>query len=510
MLNSIRSPLDGIRSPFGPLRDSLARVIALLFSNNEPGFLTPISPSVCFTDTAGTTQAQVGQAVALALDSSRGLKLGPELVLSSWVGSSTGTGSATITGQSVTIVGTDASNRGRAYRSFTVVAGNTYRVDLAASVISGGFSFSADNTANSGGWAQVGGFSGAPFMLFRAVTSGAAFVTVTTAAVGGNILIDNISVRELPGVHWTQPTLANRPILGRKPKGGRRNILRQTATLATQTRVVTAAQHTLSFRGTGTVTLSGASTSGPLVGTGANDLVSLTFTPTAGNLTLTVSGTVNDAQLELGAVRTAYQLVADAGGFDVTEAGKADCHYLFCGGAADPRWMQTPTITPGTDKVQVFAGVRKLSDAAAGAIAELGPNYTLNSPAFFLAASSGGGANYAWRAAGTASTNTGTSQLSTPFVAPISNVVTGLTALTGVNTDHIFRVDGAQNYVGISGVTGTAFSNQAIFIGARAGTSIPFNGEIYALGVRFGPNLDTATIEKVEQYVASLVAEDTI
>jgi hypothetical protein len=52
-------------------------------------------------------------------------------------------------------------------------------------------------------------------------------------------------------------------------------------------------------------TLSGAF-SGSLVGTGANDRVSLTFTPTAGNLTLTVSGTVTDWQLEAGSNATSY------------------------------------------------------------------------------------------------------------------------------------------------------------------------------------------------------------
>jgi hypothetical protein len=40
--------------------------------------------------------------------------------------------------------------------------------------------------------------------------------------------------------------------------------------------------------------------------------VSLTFTPTAGTLTLTVSGTVTNAQLELGSAPTTYQRVISA------------------------------------------------------------------------------------------------------------------------------------------------------------------------------------------------------
>jgi hypothetical protein len=88
----------------------------------------------------------------------------------------------------------------------------------------------------------------------------------------------------------------------------RTNLLLNTAALSTQSATVTAAAHTLSFTGTGTVTLSGVSTDGPLVGTGTgeNNRVALTFTPTAGTLTLTVSGTVSNAQLEAGATPSSY------------------------------------------------------------------------------------------------------------------------------------------------------------------------------------------------------------
>lgn len=86
------------------------------------------------------------------------------------------------------------------------------------------------------------------------------------------------------------------------------NLLLSTDTLSTQSATVTAEPHTLHFTGTGTVTLSGAATDGPLVGTGTgeNNRVSLTFTPSAGSLTLTVSGAVSHAQLETGSVPTSY------------------------------------------------------------------------------------------------------------------------------------------------------------------------------------------------------------
>lgn len=97
-----------------------------------------------------------------------------------------------------------------------------------------------------------------------------------------------------------------------------RNFLLNTATLSTQSVTVVPKTYVLSFQGTGTVTLSGTSTAGPLVGTGASNRVSLSFTPTAGSLTLTVSGSVTSAQLEFGSTASTYEArtgTAASGGF---------------------------------------------------------------------------------------------------------------------------------------------------------------------------------------------------
>jgi hypothetical protein len=94
--------------------------------------------------------------------------------------------------------------------------------------------------------------------------------------------------------------------LGLLIEAQRVNLLLNSETLATQSATVAAAAHTLSFYGTGSVVLSGAH-SATVSGAGAYPTrTTLTFTPTAGSLTLTVTGTVQYANLEAGAFATSW------------------------------------------------------------------------------------------------------------------------------------------------------------------------------------------------------------
>jgi hypothetical protein len=95
--------------------------------------------------------------------------------------------------------------------------------------------------------------------------------------------------------------------LGVQPEPGTRiNLLLNTDTLSSQSLSVTAQVYTLSFYGTGTVTLSGAATA-TVNGTGAFPTRTIqSFTPTAGTLTLGVTGSVRFAQLETRPHATTY------------------------------------------------------------------------------------------------------------------------------------------------------------------------------------------------------------
>ena len=85
----------------------------------------------------------------------------------------------------------------------------------------------------------------------------------------------------------------------------RMNRLLNSAVVVTQTIATTGVACTVSFYGTGTIVFSGPYV-GTLVGTGANNRVSLTFTPTTGSLVLTVTGSVTKGQLETGAYASSY------------------------------------------------------------------------------------------------------------------------------------------------------------------------------------------------------------
>ena len=170
--------------------------------------------------------------------------------------------------------------------------------------------------------------------------------------------------------------------------------------------------------------------------------------------------------------------------------------YLRFDGVDDA--MQTGNIDfTGTDKMTVWAGVTKLSDAAAGAVLELSSNYT-NPGAFLLSAPIVAGNNFGLGLAGSYATASG-------YLSPRSSVLTGSLDIAGsARSDEInLRIDSLTPAVGWAGNAnaGTGnFQNSPLYIGARAGTSQFFNGRIYQLIVR-GAQSSLSQIEVTEAYI---------
>lgn len=193
------------------------------------------------------------------------------------------------------------------------------------------------------------------------------------------------------------------------------------------------------------------------------------------------SGRGNHATQSTAASRPTYQV--DAGGRG----------YLSFDGVDD--FLVTPTITPNADKVQVFAGVRKLSDAATGTIVEL--STTSQTGTFSLTESD---ADYGFRSRGTASgTATGVA------TSPITNVVTGLGDIAG-DIARI-RVNGAGEVTSTSDQGTGNFLAYPLFIGRRGGTSLPANIQLFGLIVRFSTaNLDAGLISQTERWMAQKTA----
>ena len=165
--------------------------------------------------------------------------------------------------------------------------------------------------------------------------------------------------------------------------------------------------------------------------------------------------------------------------------------YLKFDGTDD--FLQSNTITPGSvDKVQVFAGVRKLSDAVAGVIAELSP--TSQTGTFFITEDD---TSYTFRSRGISSANA----TSSIFNAPSTDVLTAIGDISGDRAT--LRVNGTQVAQSTADQGTSNYLSYPLFIGSRNGTSIRFNGHLYSLILRFSAaNLDAATITATETWVA--------
>ena len=165
-------------------------------------------------------------------------------------------------------------------------------------------------------------------------------------------------------------------------------------------------------------------------------------------------------------------------------------YYLEYDGINDS--MATASFAWGTDKATVVAGVRKLSDAAgARTIVETSTNSDSTNGTFRLGTDA---ATFTWRSRGTVSADT-----SGAGAQPITAVLTGIGDIAG-DVARLRRNAAQVGEVLTDQGTGNLLTYPAHF-GARAGTSLFFNGREYS---QFAINrlLTTAELAQIEAYTA--------
>ena len=147
-----------------------------------------------------------------------------------------------------------------------------------------------------------------------------------------------------------------------------------------------------------------------------------------------------------------------------------------------------------TDKMTVWAGVRKLSDAAIGMVTEFGVG-GVNTNQFQLTAPRTAAANYGFVSMGSTTSNATSSSV---FAAPITNVLTGIGDISGDSA--ILRVNGTQAAISTSDQGTGNYGNYPLYIGRRGGTTLWFNGNFYGLIVR-GAQTGETQLQLTEKYL---------
>jgi hypothetical protein len=204
------------------------------------------------------------------------------------------------------------------------------------------------------------------------------------------------------------------------------------------------------------------------------------------------------AQIETGSTATDYQKVVSE--YDVTEAGVDSVDYLSFNGTSNG--MVTASIDfTSTDKMSVFAGVRKLDDSAVGIITEF-TNVSTNPRAFSLfAGNTTSTRRFSW------STATPQAFIGTADFAGDQTVVDTLTIdRSGTTTTTILfpRLNGAADIQSevVNANPGGNFANDSLYIGYRGSGGSFLNGNLYGLIVR-GAASTTGEITNTETYLGT-------
>ena len=219
-----------------------------------------------------------------------------------------------------------------------------------------------------------------------------------------------------------------------------------------------------------------------------NDLTTL-YQDAAGTVPVTAAeqpvGLIKDKS---GRNNHAYQTVSASRPI-LQRNATTGAYYLAFDGADD--FLVTNNIDfTATDKVSLFAGVRKLGDTTA-VLAELSVDSNTRTGNFLLLAPNAS-ATYTVRFIG----KLGTSSSLTGYLPPHSAVLFAKGSIA--NKLQLLRVNGVSNANQFSDMGTGSYGNYPLYIGRRGGTSLPFNGHLYSLiGIgRLTTDSETIALEK--------------
>jgi hypothetical protein len=247
------------------------------------------------------------------------------------------------------VKGTQGAN---AVGEITLVGNGWYRCSIKVTLLGGGDSFDI-RVATADGTQSYTGDGTSGIYIFGAQLSDSASVD---PYVYQPVAAPTSTAYYGPRFDYDPVTLAPKGLLIEEQ---RTNSLLASSILGSQVVVCGAVPYTLSFYGTGTVVLSGTHIA-TVVGTGAYPTrTTYTFTPTAGVLVLTVTGSVTSAQLEAGAFATSYIPTVAS---QVTRA--ADSASMI--GTNFARWYTQGVGTVFVDSAQVAGGANTLAFTSAG------------------------------------------------------------------------------------------------------------------------------------------------
>ena len=227
-----------------------------------------------------------------------------------------------------------------------------------------------------------------------------------------------------------------------------------------------------------------------------NDLSTM-FQDAAGTIPITAAGQpVGLMKDKSGRNNHASQTVSSSRPILQRNATTGAYYLVFDG--VDDFFITNSIDFTATDKVSLFAGVRKLSDAATGIICELSNNSDLTvSGVFRLSAPAFSGASkYAMASRGDAAIVVQATTTDVSFNAPNSSALTAKAQIS--NDSVLLRVNGSQVELNTADQGKGNYGNYSLYIGRRGGISLPLNGHLYSLiGIgRLTSDSETIALEK--------------